>query len=106
MLDFFVKIVLDSVERKPLSLYDHLQKVYFCYSSIAYPEGDLCEDGVYMRKVFFWTRCFAHDSETSIDLFAEDRQLLSGSDKEDGETLSSRVETQRRKECLEKEEFL
>ena len=105
MLDFFVKIVLDSVKQKPTATLIICKRFIFSLFH-AYPEGDLCEDGVFMRNGFFRTRHFAHDSEASIDLFAEDRQLLSGSDKEEEVTLSSQVEAQRRKERLEKEEFL
>lgn len=77
-----------------------------CAPFLPYTEGDLYEDGIYMRNGFFRTRRFAHDSEASVDLFAEERQLPSGSDKEDEETMSSQAEAQRRKERLEKEEFL
>lgn len=59
-----------------------------------------------MKNGFFRTRKFIHGSETSQDLFAEERNL--DVDDEDGSMLplSSQNEAKRRKERLEKEEFI
>ncbi len=68
-------------------------------------EGDLYEDGLQMRNGFFRTRRFIHDSETSQDLFAEDRNLDIGI-AEESLAIGSQAEAKRRKEKLEKDEFL
>ena len=67
-------------------------------------EGDLYEDGMYMKNGFFRTRHFKHHgSETSMDLFSEDRNL----DNTDDIVLrDSQSEAMKRKERLEKEEFI
>ena len=58
-----------------------------------------------MRNGFFRTRRFAHGSEASLDLFAEDRTLEVDME-EEGATLGSQAEAKRRKERLEREEFI
>lgn len=69
------------------------------------PGGDLYEDGMMLRDGYFRKRKFAHvGSETSLDLFADDRVLDSGDEQFNDE--NSQAEAIRRKQRLEKEEFL
>lgn len=77
--------------------------------SIFPSEGDLHEDGLAIKNGFFRTRRFNHvDSErSSVDMFAEDRAL--DSDGEGGgeeEDVSSQAEAKRRRDRLEREEFV
>ena len=62
------------------------------------------EDGLAMKNGFFRSRRFAR-SEDSLDLFAEERKVDSG---EEGELReeSSQLEARRRKDRLEREEFI
>ena len=65
-------------------------------------EGDLYEDGLAMKNGFFRTRRFAQTSEAgSLELFTEDRD--SGGE---GEETSHQTEAKRRRDRLEKEEFI
>ena len=60
-----------------------------------------------MRNGFFRSRRFLAQSEGSLDLFAEEDRVESGG--EEGEGLgdeSSQLEAKRRKERLEREEFI
>lgn len=69
------------------------------------PGGDLYEDGIMLKDGYFRKRKFAHvGSETSLDLFADDRVLDSGDEQFNDE--NSQAEAMRRKQRLEKEEFL
>ena len=69
-------------------------------------EGDLYEDGMYMKNGFFRTRHFKHHgSETSMDLFSEDRNL-DNTEECDIALRDSQSEAMKRKERLEKEEFI
>lgn len=73
--------------------------------SVACLEGDLYEDGLALRNGFFRTRHFGQTgSEGSVDLFAEDRTLETEVDME--EDNSSQAEVLRRKDKLEREEFV
>lgn len=68
-------------------------------------EGDLYEDGLYLKNGFFRTRRFGHGSEGSLDLFGDDRTLEVHM--EEGDVLvGSQAEAKRRKERLEKNEFI
>ena len=67
-------------------------------------EGDLYEDGLALRNGFFRTRHFGPTgSEGSMDLFAEDRTLETELDMEED---NSQAEVMRRKDRLEREEFM
>ena len=69
------------------------------------PGGDLYEDGLMLKDGYFRKRKFAHvGSETSLDLFANDQVLDSGDEQFNDE--NSQAEAMRRKQRLEKEEFL
>ena len=68
-------------------------------------EGDLYEDGMQMKNGFFRTRHFTLGSEASQDLFAEDRNLDMDNE-EEATPIGSQAEAKRRKERLEKEEFI
>ena len=71
-------------------------------------EGDLYEDGLSLKNGFFRTRHFARpESEGSLDLFGEERGMESGGE-EGGreEDTSSQVEAHRRRDRLEREEFM
>lgn len=63
------------------------------------------EDGLQMKNGFFRTRRFIQGSETSQDLFAEERNLDINED-DSGIPMESQQEAKRRKERLEKEEFI
>ncbi len=72
-------------------------------------EGDLYEDGLALKNGFFRSRRFAKESSEvgSVDLFSEEV----GEGEEvgvalQGEELSSQAEARRRKERLEREEFM
>ena len=58
-----------------------------------------------MRNGFFRTRRFTHGSEASQDLFAEDRNLDIALE-EESLAIGSQAEAKKRKERLEKDEFL
>eukprot|EP00731_Ephydatia_muelleri_P027359 Em0019g232a len=67
-------------------------------------EGDLYEDGLALRNGFFRTRHFGPTgSEGSVDLFVEDRTLETELDMEED---NSQAEALRRKDKLEREEFV
>ena len=70
-------------------------------------EGDLYEDGLQMRNGFFRTRRFARigSEQGSVDLFAEERGMESGGEGEE-EEVTSQAEARRRKDRLEREEFM
>ena len=69
------------------------------------------EDGLALRNGFFRSRRFAQN-EGSLDLFSEGRKVESGEEEveEEGrevwEDESSQLEAKRRKEKLEREEFI
>lgn len=71
-------------------------------------DGDLFEDGLTLKNGFFRTRRFAHPaSEGSLDLFSEERGIESGGEEGGGEEdVASQVEAHRRKDRLEREEFM
>ena len=71
-------------------------------------EGDLYEDGLALKNGFFRSRKFLAQSEGSLDLFAEDRQEESGGEEGEGEGEGedSQMETLRRRDRLEREEFI
>jgi len=70
------------------------------------PGGDLFEDGMMLKDGYFRKRKFAHvGSETSLDLFA-DNHMLDSEDEQQFDDESLQAEALRRKEWLEKEEFL
>ena len=78
-------------------------------------EGDLYEDGLYMKNGFFRTRHFNRNGGSeagSLDLFADD-QLSDGEGGGGGVgmdggrvELNTQTEAKRRKDRLEREEFL
>ena len=72
-------------------------------------EGDLYEDGLALKNGFFRSRRFLAQSEGSLDLFPEDNHVDSGGE-EGGEgggaEDSSGMEAKRRKDRLEREEFI
>ena len=69
-------------------------------------EGDLYEDGMYLKNGFFRKRKFAHQgSEVSMDLFSEDRTLDSGGEDVE-EDSDDAAEVTRRRKRVEKEQFL
>lgn len=61
-----------------------------------------------LKNGFFRTRHFAHPaSEGSLDLFSEERGVESGGEEGGGEEdVTSQVEAHRRKDRLEREEFM
>lgn len=63
------------------------------------------EDGLALKNGFFRSRRFVR-SEGSLDLFAEERKVDSGEEGELGEEESSQLEARRRKDRLEREEFI
>jgi len=70
------------------------------------PGGDLFEDGMMLKDGYFRKRKFAHvGSEASLDLFA-DNHMLDSEDEQQFDDESLQAEAVRRKEWLEKEEFL
>ncbi|XP_065912405.1 claspin-like isoform X2 [Dysidea avara] len=70
------------------------------------PGGDLFEDGMMLKDGYFRKRKFAHvGSEASLDLFA-DNHMLDSEDEQQFDDESLQAEALRRKEWLEKEEFL
>ena len=75
-------------------------------------EGDLYEDGLTMRNGFFRTRHFnKNGSEAgSLDLFADDHHSDGGEDGMAVENvvmeMNSQAEAKRRKDRLEREEFM
>ena len=72
---------------------------------LIFTEGDLYEDGLHLKNGFFRTRRFGHGSEGSLDLFGDDRTLELHM--EEGDVLvGSQAEAKRRKERLEKNEFI
>lgn len=66
------------------------------------------EDGLSLRNGFFRSRHFTkHSSEAgSLDMFAEDQGLDIEGEKRDGDELDSQAEAKRRKDRLEREEYL
>ena len=69
-------------------------------------EGDLYEDGMYLKNGFFRKRKFAHQgSEVSMDLFSEDQTLDSGGEDVE-EDSDDAAEVTRRRKRVEKEQFL
>ena len=82
-------------------------------------DGDLCEDGLFMKNGFFRTRhfnCQGGSEAGSLDLFADD-QLSDGegggaaggggAGMDGGRAeLNTQAEAKRRKDRLEREEFL
>ena len=72
-------------------------------------DGDLYEDGMALQNGFFRTRRFAQaGSDYSADLFGDsDRGFDGGEDgMEGGDDECSQLEARRRKDRLEKEEFI
>ena len=70
-------------------------------------EGDLYEDGLNLKNGFFRTRHFARpESEASLDLFAERGVESGGEEGGREEGTSSQVEAHRRRDRLEREEFM
>jgi uncharacterized membrane protein len=67
-------------------------------------EGDLYEDGLYMKNGFFRTRKFA--SEASADLFSDQVKLELMDEDQVEMQVGSQAEALKRKERLEKEEFI
>ena len=68
-------------------------------------DGDLFEDGLQMKNGFFRTRRYAKagSEQGSVDLFAEER----GEESEgEAEAVGSQAEALRRKDRLEREEFI
>ena len=67
------------------------------------------EDGLALKNGFFRSRRFLAQSEGSLDLFAEDHRADSGGEEgmgEGGMDESSQLEAKRRKDRLEREEFI
>ena len=67
------------------------------------------EDGLALRNGFFRSRRFMAQSEGSLDLFAEEHHVDSGGEEradEGGVDESSQIEAKRRKDRLEREEFI
>ena len=65
------------------------------------------EDGLTLKNGFFRTRRFAHPaSEGSLDLFSERGMESGGEEGEGEEDVASQVEAHRRKDRLEREEFM
>ena len=72
-------------------------------------EGDLYEDGLALKNGFFRSRRFQAQSEGSLDLFGEEQRVESGGEEEgegEGEEENSQMEARRRKDRLEREEFI
>ena len=70
-------------------------------------EGDLYEDGLHLKNGFFRTRHFAKvGSEASVDLFSDGRNDINVDDLIDSVPVGSQAEAMKRKERLEKEEFI
>lgn len=69
-------------------------------------EGDLYEDGLALKNGFFRSRKFMGNSEGSLDLFAEERREESGGEEGGGEEENTQMEAMRRKDRLEREEFI
>lgn len=59
---------------------------------------------MYLKNGFFRTRRFAHGSEASMDLFSEER--TSELQVEEEIMIGSQAEAKRRKERLERQEFI
>ena len=68
------------------------------------------EDGLALKNGFFRSRRFLAHSEGSMDLFAEDHHVDSGGEEGEGEGEgegdNSQLEAKRRKDRLEREEFI
>ena len=67
------------------------------------------EDGLALKNGFFRSRRFLAQSEGSLDLFAEDHRVDSGGEEgvEEGRMdESSQLEAKRRRDRLEREEFI
>ena len=75
-------------------------------------EGDLYEDGLTMKNGFFRTRHFNRNGSEagSLDLFADDHHSDGGEDGvgvvSEGTEINSQAEAKRRKDRLEREEFM
>ena len=79
-------------------------RVYLCFFSLL--DGDLYEDGMALNNGFFRTRRFARaGSDYSADLFGDERGLDPVEEMGEGEE-NSQLEARRRKDRLEKEEFI
>ena len=74
----------------------------------SFSEGDLFEDGLALKNGFFRTRRFAKQGSEagSLDLFSEGGVGECEVEGVEGEELSSQAEARRRKERLEREEFM
>lgn len=60
-----------------------------------------------VKNGFFRTRRFAHSEQGSVELFGEDRGGMdSGGEGEGNDEASSQAEAKRRKDRLEREEFM
>lgn len=85
-------------------------RVYYSSAIFLPAEGDLYEDGLALKNGFFRSRRFLVQSEGSLDLFAEDHQVDSGGEEGGegggGDDGSSLMEAKRRKDRLEREEFI
>ena len=81
--------------------------MYVCTSVFISPlDGDLYEDGMALNNGFFRTRRFARaGSDYSADLFGDERGLDPVEEMGEGEE-NSQLEAKRRKDRLEKEEFI
>ena len=65
------------------------------------------EDGLALRNGFFRSRKFLAQSEGSLDLFAEEsRREESGGEEGEGEGEDTQMEAMRRRDRLEREEFM
>ena len=84
--------------------------IFFCSRHLI--EGDLYEDGLAMKNGFFRTRHFNRNGSEagSLDLFADDHHSdgEGGMGVDGGERveLNSQAEAKRRKDRLEREEFI
>ena len=74
-----------------------------CYIVSWCTEGDLYEDGLALKNGFFRTRHFAAQSSEagSVELFTEERD--SGGE---GDVGTNQAEAKRRRDKLEREEFI
>ncbi|XP_019853071.1 PREDICTED: claspin-like isoform X2 [Amphimedon queenslandica] len=71
-------------------------------------EGDLCEDGLYLKNGFFRSRRFAPKrtgSETSLDMFLETERDFELGEGEEGDD-DSQIEAKKRRDRLERDEFI
>ena len=77
------------------------------FYSLLPPDGDLYEDGLALKNGFFRSRHFTKQGSEagSLDLFSEDHGDIELEGRE-LEELSSQAEAKRRKDRLEREEFM